>query len=114
VSPAIAALWGQSGQNVIYTLQVSNTIAFADTFDVSVSGSAWPVTVTTPIGPVSGHAGTPVTVTVLIPSNVLGGASDVVTITVASQTDPTRAGAAALTTMSFYQVYLPAAIHVVQ
>ena len=38
------------GQNVVYTLRVTNEGSCADTFDVSVSGTDWTVTVADTVG----------------------------------------------------------------
>ena len=111
VTPATAAQRGSAGRTITYTLQVTNTSVGLDTFNVSVGDNAWPVTPTTPVGPLVAYASAPVTTTVTIPSAASGGASNVVTVTVASQSDPVKLGTAILTTTTFYGVYLPVVVN---
>jgi uncharacterized membrane protein len=89
---------GNPGNDVVYTLWVTNTGDAADTFDLSWAGNAWTTGVTPPsvnLPPAGTHQ---VTVTVAVPAGVQCGASDTVTITATSQGDGITSDSSVLTT----------------
>ena len=53
----VIAIAGAAGWTMTYTLYITNTSLGPDTFDVWVSGHAWPVTPTAPVGPAAAWAG---------------------------------------------------------
>jgi len=86
------------GEQVVYTVQISNLGSAPDTFDIQ--GSAlWPVALSaadTGLLPVGGAAD--LTITVTIPLTATAGESDVATLTITSQSDPVKQTTAALAT----------------
>jgi hypothetical protein len=98
---------GNPGENVTYTLQVTNTGTTTDTFDVAVGGHTWPTTATTPIGPLAAGASADVTVTVHIPTNAGRGETDTATITITSRGDDSKQASATLVTTTKNVMFLP-------
>jgi len=97
LTPETAAQSGNPGADVSYTLMVENTGDLEDTFDISVAGAWTAVPSLTEITVPAGGTDT-FTVTVSVPADALAGASDVATVSVASQADDTVTDTAALTT----------------
>ncbi|HNS37893.1 MAG TPA: FixG Ig-like domain-containing protein, partial [Anaerolineaceae bacterium] len=97
LTPETAAQSGNPGADVSYTLTVENTGDLEDTFDISVAGAWTAVPSLTEITIPAGGTDT-FTVTVSVPADALAGASDVATVSVASQADDTVTDTAALTT----------------
>jgi hypothetical protein len=89
---------GKAGSTLAYRLTVTNTGLLTDNFAITVSGSTWPVTAPTHLGPLAPAASAPLTVTVGIPLTATLGASDSLTLTVASETKATSRSAQRLTT----------------
>jgi uncharacterized repeat protein (TIGR01451 family) len=88
---------GNPGDDVVYTLWMTNTGNTADTFNLTASLSPWamsavPSTISLP--PSRTHQ---VTVTVTIPNTAQCGDSNVITITATSQTSPTVSDFSVLT-----------------
>jgi uncharacterized repeat protein (TIGR01451 family) len=115
INPTADAQIGQRGGTVTYTLMVTNTGNATDSFTVTVSPG---VTFTNNVLPLfiinlASNASTLVTVTVSIPSNLLGfSATDTAIITVQSIGDLTKTAVATLTTTADLtrKVYLPIVI----
>jgi uncharacterized repeat protein (TIGR01451 family) len=115
INPTADAQIGQRGGTVTYTLMVTNTGNATDSFTVTVSPS---VTFTNNVLPLfiinlASNASTLVTVTVSIPSNLLGfSATDTAIVTVQSIGDLTKTAVATLTTTADLtrKVYLPIVI----
>ena len=97
LTPETAAQSGNPGADVSYTLTVENTGDLEDTFDISVAGAWTAVPSLTEITVPAGGTDT-FTVTVSVPADALAGASDVATVSVASQADDTVTDTATLTT----------------
>jgi Zn-dependent metalloprotease len=108
LTPAIAAQIGNPGANVAYTLHVTNTGNTADTVTVTVAGNAWPTAAPASVGPLAAGASASLVVTVTVPVNAAGGASDGATVTATSQGDPGQSASSTLTTT----VNAPAAISI--
>ena len=100
LTPAAAARTGQPGATVTYTLLVTNTGNALDTFSVTVGGNQWATTAPATVGPVASGASASLPVMVTIPANQVIGTSDVVTVTVTSQSDNAKSARAVLTTTS--------------
>lgn len=98
---------GLLGQTVTYTLMVSNTGSYSDTYALSLDGNQWPVhiapTQTLPLAPGGAEE---ILVQVAIPAGV-GSASDVVTVRAMSGWDPTVYEQVDLVTVRLWGVYLP-------
>ncbi len=94
----IPALSGYSGEEVTYTLHVTNLGNITDTFYLSPSGNLWEVTlpITSVVLPVGGS--TDVTVHVMVADDASGGDTDAVTVTATSRGDPSKTDAVTLTT----------------
>jgi carboxypeptidase T len=96
--PLAATRWGDPGTQVTYTLRVTNTGNIADTFDVGVSGNAWPTAAASAVGPVAVGGSTGLGVVVTVPETATGGATDAVRISVTSRGSPARNSTSVLTT----------------
>jgi hypothetical protein len=85
-TPANQTRAGNYGTPVTYTLSLINRSGQTNSFQMSTLGADWTTSVVpTMTGSIAPDASTPVTVTVLVPSNVSLGASDVVTVTAMGQ-----------------------------
>jgi PKD repeat protein len=81
VLPTQATRWGDPGMPVTYTLRVTNTGNTADTVSVSTGSHSWTTELSAgSIGPLAAGASHEITVTVTIPLDAPGGASDSVNI----------------------------------
>ena len=99
VEPATAALAGDPGATVTYTLRITNTGAYTDFYDITVAGHTWPtVAVPNPVPDLGPNIGADVTVSVTVPPSALAGERDVVTVTVTSQGDGLTSDSGVLTT----------------
>ncbi len=86
------------GAAFTYTLWVTNTGGYSDTFDLAVSGNVWTTTAPLSVGPLAAGAGQPVSVRVEVPGAAVAGNSDTVTVTATSQSDSAVAESLSLTT----------------
>lgn len=107
LEPLVDAKAGNPGENLTYTLQVTNTGTTTDTFDVTVGGHTWPTTATTPAGPLAAGASANVTVTVHIPTNAGRGETDTATITITSRGDDSKQASVTLVTTTKHAMFLP-------
>jgi uncharacterized membrane protein len=95
------------GSMVTYTLYVTNTGSFSDTFDVTVT-STWQVDIVTSIGPLNPGEVTVVQVSVHIPAEATWGDIDIATLTFTSQGNPLVSQEIELTTLLvWYNLFLP-------
>jgi N-acetylneuraminic acid mutarotase len=100
LTPLTASQSGDPGTTAIYTLRVINAGLLTDTFDVTLSGQAWPTSGPTTTESLAPGAQTDITVTVTIPTSALAQARDETTITLTSQAEPGISTAARLTTLA--------------
>jgi uncharacterized repeat protein (TIGR01451 family) len=108
IVPAAQTGAGRVGQNATYHVWVQNLGYTTDSYNLSSSGGAWPVsfydsTCTTPqptTPALVGGEATDVCVQVAIPSTAAGGATDTSTITATSVGNPSIAASASITTMA--------------
>jgi putative Ca2+/H+ antiporter (TMEM165/GDT1 family) len=98
LEPLVDAKSDDPGETVTYTLQITNTGAVSDTFDVVTSRHTWPTTAPSSVGPLAAGGGASVDVTVDIPPSAAGGATDTASIIVASQGDSSQVATVTLTT----------------
>lgn len=100
----------RAGQVVTYTLTITNSGGYTDTYSLSGAGNLWPVELgalqTAPLGP---GAAAEVMVRVEIPDG-LPGVSDSVTVRAASEWDEDVFAEQALVTRRVWGVYLPLTI----
>ncbi|HET89459.1 MAG TPA: PKD domain-containing protein, partial [Chloroflexi bacterium] len=87
-----------AGQTVTYTIWVTNTGDYSDTFALDVSGDVWTTTVVTEVGPVAAGHAVEVGVLVEIPADAAIGAADTVTLTATSLADAGASDSLLLTT----------------
>jgi subtilisin family serine protease len=107
MTPTVATGSGKPATTVVYTLTVENTGEVADTFDLSVSDTLWPVTLSAAQVNLSSGAKARVNVGVRIPAG-LGAVADTVTITARSQGNvAVSAMSVLMTTAVWERVYLP-------
>jgi uncharacterized membrane protein len=76
---------GDPGQTVTYTLRLTNSGNVVDSFSVTLSGHTWQTSTPGIVGPLAAGEGVTIDVIVEIPTGAVGGASDAVTVTIASQ-----------------------------
>jgi uncharacterized membrane protein len=108
VTPTAQTLFGSAGAVVTYTITVKNTTNAADSYTVSLGGQGWQTTAPAQVGPVSAGGTMTFQVAVTIPQGASPGDSDVVTVTVTSQGNPSKSAAAELeTVVSGGQIFLP-------
>lgn len=110
LSPATAAAQAFPAETITYTLVVTNSGGFADTFAVSITGASWPtLAVPASVGALAPGQTAQLEVIVTIPPGLGGNSVDTALVTVTSQGDPQRSATSTLTTRSGYRVYLPLA-----
>lgn len=108
LTPSSSTLTTTPGSGVTYTLTVINTGNVTDTYTVTVSGNIYTTTFPASVGPLAAGASTNLLVTVNVPPEAIGGASDGAVITVTSQGDGAASANASLTTYAaMHKLYLP-------
>ena len=100
---------GFTGSVVTYTLTLTNSGNFTDTFALSIEDNEWVVTLPDMVTVAAGEAAT-IVVSVAIPADATNDTVDTVTITAVSSGDPTQTANVELTTtaeVQMYHLYLP-------
>src|SRR3990170_284697 len=83
------------GQNILYTLQLSNLGTAADTYDIQVSGNIWDTIASPdPAGPLNPGDSLDLSIQVTVPSSATFEMSDTATITAISQGDVSKTATA--------------------
>ncbi|RME41338.1 MAG: hypothetical protein D6794_00800, partial [Deltaproteobacteria bacterium] len=97
------------GEVVTYTLTLTNSGLYTDTYDLSLGASAWSsVLSVASAGPLSPGASAAFTVRVSIPASAADGESDALALTALSQSDPAVLQTLTLTTTArWHHVYIP-------
>jgi uncharacterized repeat protein (TIGR01451 family) len=99
ITPTVDAALALPGETVTYTLRVTNTGSFSNTYNLALSESLWESElITTTLGPLEPNQGQDFTVGVRVPDDAAAGASDTVTVTVHSQIPGILPVSASLTT----------------
>jgi uncharacterized membrane protein len=83
VTPSSDAASGDPGQQVVYSLQLTNYNYIPDTFSLSVD-AIWTTDYPTTVGPLGADESTTVLITVTVPVDARGGANDTAVVTFAS------------------------------
>ena len=93
-----------AGQVVTYTLQLTNDGAFEDSFQLTLDGNAWPVTVSGDllVGPLLPGEAVSRTLQVAIPLTITDGQSNLLTIIATSQGDSQRQSQVTAVTTGYY------------
>lgn len=99
---------GVNGDTLTYTVQITNTGSFTDTFDLTLSGSAWSPALSASDVTLGAGERTDVTVTVDIPVDAIGGDGNVIIFTATSRLTPlaTRSIELASTVKAMYDFEL--------
>jgi uncharacterized membrane protein len=97
LAPTSAETQGLPGETVHYQLFVTNQGNFTDTFTITSAGG-WPIAAPTTVGPLGASNSAGLTVDILVPVTTTLTQTDVHTITVRSQADPSILASAILTT----------------
>ncbi len=109
LTPAVSDLVGEPDSSAVYTLSLQNIGLALAIFDLTAAGSpAWPVAIDPPAVTLGANEGAEITVTVQIPAEAVGGASDSVQITASPQGAPEYADLASLTTYTNQTTLTPA------
>jgi uncharacterized membrane protein len=110
--PQASSLEGMPGETVTYTLHVTNTSPVSNTINLALSGNTWTAQLSAAaVGPLAPGQGSAFTVSVAVPADAPGGASDVTTVTASSQSPGIFPVTATLTTTTnAYQVRMPLVI----
>lgn len=99
LEPLLQAGCDLPGTTVPYTLKVNNRTGNDDSFDLTVSGNAWPTSLSMANTGIILHSeSVTLTVEVQVPDSALPGDTDTVTINATSLTDPAMADTATVTT----------------
>ncbi len=109
VSAPITAGAAMAGQTITYTVWMTNSGDYTDTFTVDLTGHAWPVSVSQSSVELGAQAGTTVHVGVAVPATAAEGDTDTLTLTVTSQADGGVAASVPLTTQALECVTLTGA-----
>lgn len=109
LAPPAQAQTAYVGETLTYTLALTNTGNGFDSFNLSVSGSVWPTTLTpTTLGPLAAGASALVNLTLTIPLTATHNQTNILTVTAASQGNGSVSTSSVLTTTAgLYQRYLP-------
>jgi len=113
VSTGVSLSGDQSGGDfvgsiVTYTLQVTNSGSYTDTFNLEVGGNVWVMDLSLSSLTLNAGATGEVVVSVAIPVDAPDGALDQATITATSTNDPLTMDQVVLSTSAFkYRLYLP-------
>jgi hypothetical protein len=100
LAPLADTVIGDAGQLITHTLTVTNTGVETDSFQIDLTGNAWPTQSPQQVGPLSPGSRATFPVAVRLPSEVSCASRDSVTVNVISQGDPRRSAQAVLTTRS--------------
>jgi len=106
---------GSPSAVVVYRLPLTNTGTALDTFEVSLSGNSWPVSVPSTVGPLAPNGQAVLPVTISVPTLHLGGQFvDTVSVTLCSMSNSLVSTTMSLTTEGssagvglYCDVYLP-------
>ena len=97
VNPATDEGSGNPGTSVIYTLQLTNHNFVADTFTLAAS-SGWVIDYPETVGPIPADGSTEIQITVQVPADADGGASDTAVLTITSSVPDLPSATATLIT----------------
>ncbi len=96
LAPTVAALSGDPGATVTYTLAVTNVGTISGTVDLRLGSHSWPAQVTpATVGPLAVGEGGEFQVRVTIPTAAAGDSHDSLTVTAAAADDPRTSPASA-------------------
>jgi hypothetical protein len=103
---------GYPGKTVAYTLQITNTGDWADSFTLAHAGAQWDVVLPVTQATLGAGQSTPVSIKVAIPLGATDGQADTFTVIVTSRSDPdvsasVELNVAALGFLSSHVLYLP-------
>jgi uncharacterized repeat protein (TIGR01451 family) len=92
--------YGDPGSLVTYTLQVTNAGEVEDIYDISIINASWDTSAPTTTGSLQPGESITFKVSVSVPEDAAGGASDVTSISITSQLPNTQPANAELTTIA--------------
>lgn len=99
LTPETDAQSASSGETVTYTLNLTNPSIITDTYTLALLDNTWNVSIANPnLGPLAPGASIPFTVTVDIPPDALGNASDQVIVQATSNHDQAKTAQSTLLT----------------
>jgi hypothetical protein len=98
LTPAADERSANVGAAALYTLSVTNTGSFTDTFDLAVAGNSWATTLTTDTLTLGPGQGADLQVAAEVPAGAAADEQDSATVTVSSQGSAAASASATLTT----------------
>lgn len=98
LSPVTAEQSAAPGETATYILTIVNAGDVSDDFTFTKAGNQWPVNLPSPVEGLEPGGSVEVEVTVEIPEDAAGGATDMVTVTATSAGDPDQSASSELTT----------------
>lgn len=108
LGPPAAMQWSNPAEVITYSLQLTNIGSLTDTYHLAISHNDWVTIVPAEVGPLAGGTSTEVNITVTIPSDAVGGATDIAVLTVVSGESSVQVDVTELTTVVFWKMmYLP-------
>ncbi len=111
LSPEQESQMALAGSTVSYLIELTNTSAFTDTFEISMTGNSWSTEISSlQISLLPGEKSN-FSVTVTIPEDILAGATDSVLVEVVSQGDRGKSDSVLLQTIGYVlpdaKIYVP-------
>jgi murein tripeptide amidase MpaA len=110
LAPVTGVLSGLPGESVMFTVLLTNTGRFTDTYSFSLGPHEWETSAQLPVAEVGREGSVPLFVTVTVPPGVAEHGSDTVEVLVASQNDPLISRSVLLTTYAqWFNLFFPLA-----
>jgi carboxypeptidase T len=107
VAPLSGTGYGVPGETITYSLKITNTGGFSDTYSLVSSGNHWPIEL--PVSPVPLDPGRSISIPIIvhIPADAPRGTGDITHLQVTSVGDPTRKVYVILSSWAGWNIFLP-------
>ncbi len=112
LEPPIDQQWARPGEQVVYSLHLTNTSTAVETYKIGVSGNRWAINLPMETIFLEPEARVDIPLSIAIPSHVISGTPDFVSVFVFSQNTGRLLDTTTLTTIiEWEKVYLPVVSH---